>query len=171
MKKVLAIVLAVSMMLVFAAPALADTVATRDLVIDGGDTRTVIGDITVDCTGGVISVTYNEDDDQTWDIVDTHVYIDDTVPSKHSPGKFPYKAGDSSPVFASGTMVYIAFHAEVAMLDGAGNPLLDDYDQPIYETAWAQWETVTPADDTLFRGNSGSGKGNAWATFFTITVP
>ena len=171
MKKLLAIVLAVAMMLVFAVPALATTVATRDLIIDGGDTRTVIGDITVDCTAGVITVTYNEDDALTWDIVDTHVYIDDAVPYKHSPGRFPYKAGDSSPVFSPTTVVYIAFHAEVAMLDGAGNPLLDAELNPIYETAWAQWETVTPAVDKLFRGNSGSGRGNAWATFFTVTVP
>lgn len=57
------------------------------------------------------------------------------------------------------------------MLDGEGIPLLDEFDQPVMETAWAQWQTVTPADDTLFRGNSSSGKGNSWATFFTITVP
>ena len=157
------------MVLVFAAPALAAGVGTRDLIVDGGDTRTNIGDITVDYTAPNITVTYNIDDPLSWSITETHVYISTDAPQKHSPGKFLFEAGDAVPVTVTeGQLVYIAFHAEVAVLDGAGNPVLDEItDEPIMESAWAQWETVTPAEDNLFK-SLGKNKGNKWATFFTV---
>jgi hypothetical protein len=169
MKKVLAVVMAAIMVLAFGAVALAAQVGTRDLIVDGGDTRTNIGSISVDYTAGDITVDYTIDDPLSWGIVETHVYVGTVAPAKHSPGKFLNEAGDAVPVtVVAGTMVYIAFHAEVAVLDGAGNPVLDEItDEPIMESAWAQWETVTPAEDTLFK-SLGKNKGNKWATFFTV---
>ena len=172
MNKVFAIVLAVAMMLMSTVPVLAAEVTTRDLIIDGGfvdpitlDRGTDIGGISVDLTSGVVSVTYTIDD-PNWEILETHVYISNTQPTKHSPGKFNASNGEGVPV-GSGT-VYVAAHAELRMIDPiSGEPILDEVtgDQ-ITETAWAQNEDFT--NDTLFRS---TGKGSYWATYFTITAP
>ena len=168
MKKLIVLFLTFVLALSLSVPAFAAEVATADLITDGGDitTATDVGDLSVDYTSGNITVSYAIDISTGWEIVETHVYVGTTAPKKHSPGKFPYVA-DEPVVVPDGALIYIAAHAEIMRDTG----LVDEYDQPIYETAWAQWQTVTPSEDTLFRGNSGSNKGNAWATFFTVTVP
>lgn len=151
MKKLLSIILAVVVTLCIAAPAMAADV-TADLITDGGDisTATDIGDLDVTYNGDVFTIEYFID--LPWEIVETHVYIGSEPPAKHSPGKFPYEAGDIT-FYSTGEQVYIAAHAEVRMdtgeVDELGNPVY------LYETVWAQTDTNFPI-----------GKGANWATYF-----
>lgn len=144
-------------------PAFAAEVGTADLITDGGDvsTATDVGDLSVDYTSGNISVSFFIDPETDWEIVETHVYVDTSAPTKHSPGKFPYVADESVPV-PDGTLIYIAAHAEIMRDTGE----LDEYGEPIYEyeTVWAQ----TGENDILFRD---AGKGNKWASYFTYETP
>jgi hypothetical protein len=165
MKKMIAAVLAVAMVLVFSVPALAAVVETADLITDGGDvlTATDVGDIEVDYDAGAITVSCTAID-SPWVIVETHVYISTDAPRKHSPGKFPYEDGQAVSGFTTGDLVYIAYHAEI--WDDNGTPeILDD---DVYETVWAQTGDI----DTLFKDSPAPGaKGNKWATYFTYTIP
>lgn len=141
-------------------PAFAAEVVTADLITDGGDvtTATDVGDLSVDYTSGNITVSYTIDPLTGWEIVETHVYVDAAAPAKHSPGKFPYVADEPVEV-PSGTLIYIAAHAEIMRDTGE----VDDFEEPIYEyeSVWAQ----TGDNDTLFRN---TGKGSKWATYFTF---
>jgi hypothetical protein len=157
-KKVLAILLVVVVMaLGFGAPALAADL-TANLITDGGDNPTDIGDLSVtyDSVSGNFTAAYNID--SPWEIVETHVYIGSQPPAKSSPGRFPYMAGDIPFDVTGLTKVYIAAHAEVRMDTG----LLDDLGNPIYayESVWAQ----TGTDFAI-------GKGANWATYFEFTLP
>ena len=172
MRKVLAIVLAVALSLAIAVPALAAELPTRDLIIDGGPgggARTDVGGITVDLTDGEVTVTYDIDD-PNWEILETHVYVSNALPKKHSPGKFNTSDGEGVAVSTGRVIVYIAAHAELGMIDpGTGDPIYyPDTTIQITETAWAQNQDFLTDGDLLFRGNSGSGRGSSWATFFTI---
>jgi len=158
MKKVLAILFVAVMVGVmavgFSAPALADT--TANLITDGRDNPTDIGDLSVTYVPGTFTVTYTIDPLTDWEIVETHVYIGNGAPAKSSPGKFLYVAGDIN-FTPSGSTVCIAAHAEVRMIIGF------DIDQnPIYayESVWAQTGSDTPI-----------GKGANWATYFVFTLP
>lgn len=163
MKKL--IVLFVTLIAVFSlsVPAFAAEVTTAHLITDGGDvsTATDVGDLSVDYTSGNLSVSFSIDPETGWEIVETHVYIDADVPTKHSPGKFPYVADEPVPV-PDGTLIYIAAHAEIMRDTGE----VDEYGEPIYEyeSVWAQ----TGDNDILFKD---TGKGNKWATYFTFETP
>ncbi len=121
---------------------------TADLITDGGDNPTDVGDLKVTHDAGVFNVEYILD--TPWEIVDTHVYIGTNPPSKSSPGKFPYTAGVID--FGSPPPVYIAAHAKIRMQTG-----VDENGNPVYAYAgvWAQ----TGEDISI-------GKGANWATCF-----
>jgi len=164
MKKILVLIVAALMALGFSLPALANG-PTANLITDGGDNPTDIGDLTVTYAPGapgVFTVAYSID--SPWEIVETHVYIGSTTPTKSSPGKFPYAAGDITFDVGEATSVYIAAHAEVKkpLLDLNGLPVLDLNGLPIYvyETVWAQTGTDTRI-----------GKSANWATCFAFTLP
>ncbi len=163
MKKLIILFVTIVTVLGLSAPALAAEVATADLITDGGDvsTATDVGDLSVDYTSGNITVSYTIDPLTGWEIVETHVYIGTTFPTKHSPGRFPYAADEPVEV-PDGTLIYIAAHAEIMRDTGE----VDEYGEPIYEyeSVWAQ----TGDNDTLFRD---TGKGNKWATYFTYETP
>lgn len=163
LKKLLSLFMAAIMVIGFGVPVLASEVETADLITDGGDilTATDVGDLSVDYTSGNITVSYSIDTSTGWEIIETHVYVDTTVPTKHSPGKFPYVEDEPVEV-PDGTLIYIAAHAEIMRDTGE----VDEYGEPIYEyeTVWAQ----TGDNDNLFRD---TGKGNKWATYFTYTTP
>ena len=153
MKKILVLIVAALMALGFSLPALANgPIATANLITDGGDNPTDIGDLTVTYASGVFTVAYSID--SPWEIVETHVYIGSTAPAKSAPGRFPYVAGDI-PFAGTGT-VYMAAHAEVRRQTG-----VDEFLNPIYmyETVWAQ----TGVDHPI-------GKGKNWATYFEFTL-
>jgi len=96
-----------------------------------------------------------------WRIVDTQIYVGtDPVPTKRGnavPGKFPYKR-DYDPAAKMHDLVLdlrddlemtwgeksadertqiIAIHANLIMVDGAGNPVLDEFEDPVVDEAWA----------------------------------
>jgi len=121
---------------------------TADLITDGGDNPTDVGDLKVTHDAGVFNVEYILD--APWEIVDTHVYIGTNPPSKSSPGKFPYTTGDID--FGSAPPVYIAAHATIRMQTG-----VDKHGNPVYSYAgvWAQTGDDTPI-----------GRGANWATYF-----
>ena len=154
MKKVLAILIVAAMALCFSATALA-AVPTANLITDGGDNPTDIGNLTVTYASGEFTVEYSID--SPWEIVETHVYIGSQPPAKSSPGKFQYVAG-VIPFATSGDTAYIAAHAEVRMDTGE----VDEFDNAIYayETVWAQ----TGTDVRI-------GKGANWATYFEFPLP
>jgi hypothetical protein len=135
-----------------------------NLITDGGDNPTDIGDLAVsysetgpgDTNDGKFTVAYSID--SPWEIVETHVYIGSSAPKKHAPGRFPYKEGVISFDADAGVPVYIAAHAEVRRWIP---PVGETPGYWYYETVWAQ-----TGDDVLFRS---TGKGNKWATYFSWT--
>ena len=159
MKKVLFPILALVLVLGLSLPATAAIVNTTtvDLIMDGGDTCTVIGDVTINYyDDGTFTVIYNITGPAIISLDETHVYLDLVAgPTKHSPGKFPYMAGEviDLGVVYEGNIVYIAAHAEVTWDTGE----VDEALEPIYEseTGWAQ-----SGDDILIREKKN------WATYF-----
>lgn len=92
----------------------------------GGQT-TVVGQVTVWNDGVNLYVQYNTN--APWTMSQTHFYADTTMPTKFSPGKFPYGDGDLPNVteyleavplngWTDGTMLYIATHAVVCDSNG-----------------------------------------------------
>ena len=55
-----------------------------------------------------------------------------------------------------GDVIYIAAQAEIGMIDKDGEPVLDENDEQIEETAWAEGEQIR--------------EGKNWAMYFTFTV-
>ena len=128
---------------------------TADLITDGGDNPTDLGDLNVSYESGNFTVEYILD--APWEIVDTQVYIGTTPPAKSSPGKFPYEAGEITFNPGSSESVYIAAHAKIRMQTG-----VNSHGHPVYAYAgvWAQ-----TGDDTRI------GKGANWATYFQYVIP
>jgi hypothetical protein len=172
MKKVFALIISLAMMLVLvlAAPASAVEVATADLIIDGGvdGTQTDIGDVSVDLTGSDVTVTATIADPLSYEILESHVYVANTAPAKHTPGKFPNELGDAVTVTATeGSVIYIAVHLEIGLLED-GEPMIDPItEEQMTESAWAQEGTT----DVLFRTGKVTKKGSSWASYFSYTVP
>ena len=171
MKKILIPILALAVTLGLSLPALASSPVlvastTVDLIMDGGDTCTDIGDVTIDYyesvgdSDGYFVVSYAITDPDIVSLDETHVYLASTPPQKHSPGKFPYEQGDMILLDVDeGGTVCIAAHAEVTwdtgLVDGLGDPIYES------ETGWAQ-----SGDDT------GIGRARNWATYFSwIPIP
>jgi len=141
------------------------TSLTLNLIIDGRDTAQDVGDVTVTYDGaGTFTVDYTITD-PNWALVDTHVYLDTSAPTKSAPGKFPYAGGDTiSLTVGSGDTVYIAAHAELQMIDANGDPILDpETGLPIEETGWAQSPDLP---------NNPIPPGKNWATYVEwVPVP
>jgi len=153
---------------------------TADLVADGRDSTEVVGKLIVvvgemsdDLEDGFLHVGFVMTGD--WDIVETQLYVGDTLPASSAPGRFPYKHnGDDiedpkQDVYAiayeeldgdADNRVFIAAHAELRMDTGE----VDEYGDPIYahETAWAQ---MGDSLDLVI------GKGQNWATGFWFEEP
>jgi hypothetical protein len=174
MKRLLVLLTVPILMLVLAAPAFAQ-LHTTDLIADGRETALDVGDLVIDSDSANLTVTFQIDEaNVAWLLEETHLYIGDNAPSKHSPGRFPYKheelGGATSDSYSIDLLelakidengdgdgyVYIAAHAGLIMQTGedpdTGEPIFD------YETAWAQ-------------GNEPIGKGRNWATCFVIELP
>jgi hypothetical protein len=80
MKKVLAIVLAATMLLAFALPVSANPDATVDLIADGPDSdyTLIVGEVAVTHDASTITVTYTIDEGD-WELVETHVDVQTTA--------------------------------------------------------------------------------------------
>lgn len=162
MKKILAVLLAVVLTLGISLPAFADD---ADMIIDGRGSAENIGTFSIDYAGGEFTVDFAIDPESDWELVETHVYIGDEPPAKHSPGQFPYTAGTIEYAAAAGATVYVAAHAEVQryvetidiIVDGV---IVDTEDVYEYESVWVQ-----NGNDTAI------GKGKNWATYFVYTIP
>lgn len=124
-----------------------------DLITDGGDNPTEVGDLHVSYFNGFFHIEYTVD--APWEVVQTHVYIGNEPPAKSSPGRFPYAAG-SIPFTMSDNTV-IAAHAEIRMQTGE-----DEFGSPIYayESVWAQ-DGIS--DEPI-------GNGANWATCFEYQI-
>jgi len=169
MKRILALLVIPVLMVVMVTPVLAQASLpfTTDLIADGRDTALDVGDLTVATDG---TITFQIDETSTdWLLEETHLYVGDEPPAKHSPGKFPYKkeelGGVASDAYVidlaaygidNNGIVYIAAHAELIMQIGVA----PETGEPIYadETAWAE-------------GDEPIGKGKNWATCFSVIVP
>jgi hypothetical protein len=130
-------------------------VVAADLITEGRHNPKDLGDLFVSYLydsnhpekGEYFNVEYVLD--PTWEIVNTQVYIGTTPPTRSSPGKFPYHAGDIIGIdlgdYAT-TPVYIAAHAQIRKQTG-----VDKRGHPIYTHAgvWAQTGTDTLIDKGL----------------------
>ena len=168
MKRTLALLTIPFILVVLVTPVLAQVNLpfTTDLIADGRETASDVGDLTVAADG---TITFQIDDGSTdWRLEETHLYVGDKAPAKSAPGRFTYKNEelggvaldeynvDLAAADADGDgIVYIAAHAGLIMQIGVD----PDTGEPIYadETAWAQ-------------GDEPIGKGKNWATCFSVTV-
>jgi hypothetical protein len=171
MKKIIVSICLALTALILASPVLAVTPDTAQLIV-GRDGALDVGELTIEISSVNISVTYTIDEAATdWRLEETHLYIGDEMPDKHSPGKFPYKNEDLGGVASDNHsialaeadvdgdgIVYVAAQAELIMQDGVdpetGEPIY------IYESTWAQ---VGENDVNI-------GKGNNWATCFEVNL-
>jgi len=138
------------------------TSSAQDLVV--GRQHVPVGTLTVAVVGDNLVITYDITDSE-WELLGTHLYVGITPPTKSAPGRFPYGPEDVSEegkyVIALGVFtgtLYIAAHAEIGMIDGDGNPVLDEYEEQIKETTWAYGENQIPP-------------GKNWAMYFTFPLP
>jgi hypothetical protein len=117
------------------------TSLTLDLIIHGRKTAQDVGDVVVTYDGtGHFSVVYTITD-PNWALVETHVYLALSAPTKSAPGKFLYTDGDTITLtLGPGATVCIAGQAELQMVDpDTGVPILDpSTGLPIEEGGWAQ---------------------------------
>jgi len=131
-----------------------------------------VGTLTVEIDGGNLEVTYTITNLE-WELLETHLYVGYTNPEDltSAPGQFPYseehdpavltftyiipiseidsyslKGGKKWVVDDEGEPdeIYIAAQAEIGMVDGDGNPVLDvpEIGEQIEETAWADGEKI-----------------------------
>ena len=92
MKKVMISICLSLLALVMAAPALAVTPNAAQLIADGRDTALDVGELTIELIDDNILIVYTIDGAATeWRLEETHLYVGNEAPEKHSPGKFPYK--------------------------------------------------------------------------------
>jgi len=138
------------------------TSSAQELVV--GRQHVPVGELTVEVdTSGNLVITYIITDPE-WKLLGTHLYVGITPPTKSAPGRFPYGPED---VVEEGKYVidlegftgtlYIAAHAEIGMIDGDGNPVLDEYEEQIKETTWAYGDNQIPP-------------GKNWAMYFAFEV-
>ncbi len=134
-----------------------------------------VGTLTVVFDGTNLVVTYAMNPwnlvEEGWELLETHLYVDDDRPTKSAPGRFLYgpddvdlaTAGQYLRVYTidlegfTGTL-YIAAQAEIGMVDEFNDPICyEGTELQIEETAWA--------DGTQIRA------GKNWATYFAVVVP
>jgi len=123
-----------------------------------------VGTLTVEVdVNGDLVVTYAITDPE-WELLETHLYVGIDPPTKSAPGRFPYGPED---VVKEGKYVidlegftgtlYIAAQAEIGMIDEFGNPVLDENNEQIEETTWAEGTQIRT--------------GKNWAMYFEFTIP
>ena len=126
------------------------TSSAEELVV--GRKHIPVGTLTVAVVDGNLEVTY-EITDPEWELLETHLYVGTSAPTKSAPGRFPYGPED---VVEEGkyvidleadfpgvtiTILYIAAQAEVGKINPVtGDPALDENDEQIEETTWAKGE-------------------------------
>jgi hypothetical protein len=172
MKKLILSICLALVLTVSAVPVFAAAPDTARLIADGRGDATDVGALTLDVSTDTITVTFTIDETATELLLDeAHLYVADTPPAKHSPGKFPYKTEDLGGVLSvsfnvpvseadvdSDGIVYVAAHAALIMQDGVdpdtGDPVF------VYESSWAQ---VGENDLSI-------GKGSNWATCFEVDL-
>ena len=135
------------------------TSLTLDLIIDGRGTAQDVGDVEVTYDGtGQFSVVYTITD-PNWVLVETHVYLDDSAPTKSAPGRFPYSSADTITLTAAPDAVfYIAAHAELQMV--VVDPVTGET-VIVTETGWAQSAELS---------NNPIPPGKNWATYVAVPV-
>jgi hypothetical protein len=166
MKKILTLLITPVLLMVLAAPVLAQANLpyTTALVIGEGETALGVGELTVSADG---TVSFQLDGAATdWWLAETQLYAGDTPPLKIKPKKFPYQH------------------------EGLGGSVLDEYyidfnaidingDGIIYIAACASLTRqvsikkngkITYADETAWaQGDEFAGNGRNWITFFAVT--
>ena len=129
------------------------------------------GWVTVSVKGDSLIVEYFTIDG--WELMETHLYVGNGKPDKHSPGKFPYKHEDLGGVtwdeyvipledvisdedWGADVDLCFAAHGVVRKLIG-----YEEDGTPIYqeETAWGEGERITKKK-----------KGGPWAMYFCTTI-
>jgi len=148
-------------LLMIAGFAMASSAQDLDLVV--GRQHIPVGTLTVVVDGTDLVVTYDITDPE-WELLETHLYVGTSAPTKSAPGRFPYGSSDVVDEGEyeidlgsfTGTL-YIAAHAEIGMIDEFGEPVLDENDEQIKETVWAEGTQIRT--------------GKNWAMYFTFTVP
>ena len=140
--------------------------SSADVVTLFADQDVDVGTLTVVVDGTNLVVTYDITG-SGWELLETHLYVEDEQPTKSAPGRFPYGPDDATNgqyirVYTidlddfTGTL-YIAAQAEIGMVDENDEAVLDEDDEQFEESAWA--------DGTQIRS------GKNWATYFTFVVP
>ena len=144
------------------------TSSAEELVV--GRKHIPVGELTVEVVGDNLVITYVMypvgSGEEGWELLETHLYVGTIEPTKSAPGRFPYGPEDAvSGVytilltdFGVATTLYIAAHAEIGMIDEFGDPVLDEYEEQIEETTWAE-------------GDKEIRPGKNWAMYFTFEVP
>ena len=139
---------------------------TTDLIIDGRETVTDVGDVTMNAYG---MLTFEIDEAGTaWRLAETRVYVGDEPPVKVRPDDFPYAheglAGEVSDVFYldlrafdlnGDGIVYITARAELT--------------NPTDVNAGSKRPRIT-TETALIQGEESIGKGKNRTTFFAVTV-
>lgn len=169
MKRILSLLVIPVLLMILVTPVLAQEALpyVTNLIADGRDTASDVGDLAIDIDG---TVSFQIDEAGTgWRLEETHLYVGDEAPAKSSPGRFPYKhedlGGTASDVYVidlaaadidGDGIVYVAAHAELIMQIGVD----PETGEPVYadESTWAE-------------GDEPIGKGKNWATYFSVTVP
>ena len=139
--------------------------AQETMVVDllAGQTSKV-GTLTVAVVGDNLEVTYIMDPDEGWELLETHLYIGTSAPTKSAPGQFPYGPEDVYdflpgvyiiPLTDFGELpVYIAAQAEVRKQIGVDPVTFELIYQE--ETAWAEGTDIRP--------------GKNWAMYFEFEL-
>ena len=138
------------------------TSLAQDLVV--GRQHIPVGELTLAIVAGNLEVTYSITDTE-WELLETHLYVGTSAPTKSAPGRFPYGPEDAVdgvyaiPLadFGGVSPLYIAAHAKIGMIDGFGEPVLDENDEQITETVWAEGTQIRT--------------GKNWAMYFEFVVP
>jgi len=149
------------------------TSSAQDLVV--GRQHIPVGELTVEIVGVNLVITYAmypvDPGEEGWELLETHLYVGTSAPTKSAPGQFPYGPeseyatddGYSIPlsVLPESDSFFIAAQAEIGMIDEYGEPVLNDPDPEIGE----QIEETTWAEGTQIR------TGKNWAMYFEFPLP
>ena len=119
------------------------------------------GTVTVAIEGENLVVTYETTG--SWELCETHLYVDKEIPTQHSPGLFPYKHEDLGGATSDEYIIalsdlgagcddvlYLAAHAKVCP---------DCGEEEGCETAWGEGERIYPDPH------------GPWAMYFSVEIP
>ena len=174
MKKIIVISIVLLMLAGFAITSSAQPVT---VILFAGQTLDV-GTLTVAVDGTNLVVTYTMNPwnsvEGGWELLETHLYVGTAAPDKSAPGRFPY-GPEHDYILSPGVYtiplddfktnnelpesLFIAAHAEIGEVYESGEPVLDDDEEQIEETAWALDVDGIPI-----------GKGKNWAEYFEFDL-